>query len=145
MLGEKHAKIGGKMATWNDIKAWFTAQEINFIDNGDWIETGFFFASQNRSQSLRIGYQPAPDGTQLIWLMSPIAAFDPKKVEALLTAACQGVGGVALANNEDGKFFILQSTVPIADLDASEIQWHATSLTGFADDLEEAIFKTDIA
>jgi len=132
------------MATWNDIKAWFTARELYFVDNGEWIETGFAFDSDNRSQSLRIAYQPAPDGTPLIWLGSPIATFDPRKSEALMTAACQGVGGVAIADTQDGKFFILQTTVPIADLDASEIEWHATALTGFADDLEKAIFNTDI-
>ena len=132
------------MATWNDVKLWMTSQNMSFIDQGEYIDTSFMYTDTNRSQWLRISHTPIDDGTDSITVLSHIAIYNPLKTESLLLAAFAGVGGVAIQDANDGnRYFVLQTTVPLADLDASEIAFYIKIMAIRADVLEGQIFRVD--
>jgi len=144
MLGQNHAEIGGNMAIWNDIKLWLTSQEMDFADKGEFIDLFFDYTNVNRTQQLRIQHAPLDNGQDAITILSFIAGYDPLKTELLLLKAYEGVGGVSIQEFDNGsRYFVLKNTVPLADLDASEIDFHIRTIADRADTLEAEIFRVD--
>ena len=132
------------MAIWNDVKLWLTSQEIGFADKGKYIDVIFNFTDEDRTQQLRIRHTPNGNGEDAITVLSFIAVYNPLKTELLLLKAYEGVGGVSLQEFEDGsRYFVLKNTVPLADLDGSEILFHMRTIAARADTLEEEIFRVD--
>lgn len=132
------------MATWNDVKLWLTSQNLNFIDNGNYVDFSWNYRDTNRSQQVRISYAPIDNYIDSIDVKSPIALYNPLRTESLLVAASSGVGGVVIESTNDGKrYFMLTATVPLADLDASEIDFYIRIIALRADWLEGEIFRVD--
>ena len=132
------------MATWNDVKLWMTSQNIVFTDFGDYIDANFTYVGKDRSQWVRLSHNIIDDGTDTVALISGVAPYDPLKTEALLLAAFSGVGGLAIQETSDGgRYFVLQTTVPLADLDSSELSFHIKIIGIRADFLEAEIFRVD--
>jgi len=132
------------MATWNDVKLWMSSQNYIFTDEGQYVDLTFNYTDTDRSQFLRIGHTPVGSGVEAITFESAIASYNPLKTEELLLAAISGVGGVAIREYTDGKrYFVLQTTVPLADVDASELEFYIRIIALRADWLEAEIFRVD--
>ena len=144
MLGQNHARIGGNMAIWNDIKLWMASQNITFTDEGEFIDIIFNFTDRDRTQQLRVQHTPLDTGTDAITFLSFIAQYNPLKTESLLLEAYGGVAGVAIQSFPDGsKYFVLKATVPLSEIDSAGIDFHMTAIAARADALEELIFRVD--
>jgi len=132
------------MVIWNDVKLWLTSQNINFTDEGEFIDIIFDFTDRDRFQQLRVQHTPLDVGTDAITFLSFIALYNPLKTESLLLEANGGVGGVAIQSFSDGsKYFVLKATVPLSEIDSAEIDFHMTAIAARADALEELIFRVD--
>ena len=120
------------------------SENFEFSDYGDYLDLRFTYADTKRSQQIQVIHTPITNGTDAISFVSPIALYNPLKTESLLLAALPGVGGVAVNETIDGsRFFVLKTTVPIADLDASEVYFYLGLIAVRADYLEGEVFRVD--
>lgn len=129
------------MATWSTIKDFLKTQGLDFIDNGESIVTGFQFEG-GRGQSLAIFHTPN-DEFDVITFVSPISKFNPADIERLLVGAFGSPFGIAIQETEDEKLFVIQTGVPIKDIDSSEIAYYLAAVPQYADLLEQKLFDKD--
>lgn len=131
------------MATWSQVKEALTAQGIKFDDFGEGILTGFTDEETGRSQSLILMHVEPAEGFDAITFQSPVGPFDSSKAYSLLKAASELPFGLSVTTVEQGEFFVVHAGFPLADLDASELEFFMQGIAMIADGLEQEFFGGD--
>ena len=119
------------MATWQEAKG-FIAANYNFEDLGDDILKFVFNTGDGRSQLIYISHL---DSIPAIRYFSPFATASDISAEQLVNIAETSLFGLSRIAD----MYCVMHITPLADLDASEIEWPLTYVSFWADAIEKKL------